>query len=437
MIHTPLNLLYLFHLAQTMRGSKWLLGCIIIILLSVNVAGFNNSSFNEEQSQPILVELFLDSNDENSSNFEDLLSPLRKDPNVIVISWHPRNLTDADPLATYDASERANELQVATLPAIRVEQKSITEIDDGYSEDNASEIPSLMKGIEGERLVEISLELSLEESGLRQGADGLKIQATVTPLTNLSNQSILHFMIIEWESPMEGHRPQNVVREWMPRSGVPRTIGDTQVIEYTFGPQYLDPANIIIEPELANNWGVVAVFTGHDIGDSPPRDATLEDEEVVLGISVSTPPTKWQTGQITDVLMWFVATLAVVGGMILVILAERTREIELPRLSGNLGQAISAGKMISFEVNIEVSAGNTPAELIRCEVDDPWKIRRAPKRRTLKNNEKISWTMDVRTKTEFIDESISIHVAFKLLERNESWVMDLRLYPKNDRSSEE
>ena len=93
--------------------------------------------------------------------------------------------------------------------------------------------------------------------------------------------------------------------------------------------------------------------------------------------------------------------------------------------------------MISFEVNIEVIAGNTPAELIRCEVDDPWKIRRAPKRRTLKNNEKISWTMDVRTKTEFVDESISIHVAFKLLERNESWVMDLRLHPKNDRSSEE
>ncbi len=418
--------------------SRGLLLCLLFSSLLLSGSGASVATSSADQNnQPILVEVFLDSNQQQSNSFEDLLEPLRLDPNVIVISWHPRNLTENDSLATYDASERANELEVASLPAIRIEQEVVAGVNDGEAEQNLSQISNYMKGIEGAELVEISLQLTLQESGLREGADGLKIEATVTPLTNLSNQSILHFLIIEWETPIEGHRPQNVVREWMPRSGVPRVAGDTQVIEYTFGPQYLDPANIVIDPELAINWGVVAFFSGHDVGDNPPRDATLGDEEIILGVALSTPKTKWQSAKLTDVLIWIVATLTVVGGMALVILAERNREIELPRLSGKLGDVSIKGKMVTYEVFIEVTAGRSTAELIRCEVDDPWKIRRTPKRQEINPKEKISWTMNVRSKSEFAEETISLHVAFTMTQRNENWVMDLRLHPKPSPSEEE
>ena len=273
---------------------------------------------------------------------------------------------------------------------------------------------------------------------MRDGYDELVVQAQVTPSTNLSDETVLYFMIVEWShaSDESTHRPVNVVREMMPRSGLPRTAGESGMVEFIFDAKYLDPANITIEPEHADHWGVVAMLSGHDIGSDSPRSAQPGENETILATAVASVPTRWQLATLEDGVPWIIGTVVIIAAMAMVIHAERRREMELPKVSGKLLPAPSAGNQTRYKVAIDIKAGSLPAELIKVDTSPPWKIRRAPKRQMLAPGSESSWQLDVRAGEEMGHRGVNVHVSFTVEGAGDGWVMDLRLKPPRDNEEE-
>jgi hypothetical protein len=222
----------------------------------------------------------------------------------------------------------------------------------------------------------------------------------------------------------------------MPRSGLPRTAGESGMVEFIFDAKYLDPANITIEPKHADRWGVVAMLSGHDIGSDSPRSAQPGENETILATAVATVPTRWQLATLEDGLPWIIGTVVIIAAMAMVIHSERRREMELPKVTGKLLPAPSAGNQTRFKVAIDIKAGSLPAELLKVDTSAPWKIRRAPKRQMLAAGSESSWELDVRAGEEMGHRNVNVHISFAVEGTGGGWVMDLRLRPPVDDEEE-
>jgi len=412
---------------------------LIAVVLMVTIFSTGSSGHsNPDNEGPIVVEWFVDNSDGDATEIEDNLSHLRYDPGVLWLSWHPGVMVTDDPVGNHDGSVRAEKMRIEKLPAFRTELQPLEGREDGNTSDVESQLEDYITNTTIERLAEITLELQINDGDEREGYDELVVQAMVTPLTNLSDETVLYFMIVEWShaSDESTHRSANVVRELMPRSGLPRTAGESGMVEFIFDAKYLDPANIIIEPEHAERWGVVAMLSGHDIGSDSPRSALPGENETILATAVATVPTRWQLATLENSLPWIIGTLVIITAMAMVIHAERRREMELPKVSGKLLPAPSAGNQTRYRVAIDIKVGSLPAELLKVDTSPPWKIRRAPKRQILAPGSESSWQLDVRADEEMAHRGVNVHVSFTVEGAGDGWVMDLRLKPPRDDEEE-
>ena len=408
---------------------------ITMVMLGAVVSGTTIGENSNSSEDPIVIEWFADNSDDSSNQIEDNLSFLRHDSRVLWLSWHPGVLVDDDdPVGNHDGSVRAERMGVSQLPSLRGELQSIEGLQDGNTTDVEGIVEDYVNNTTVSRFAEISLSLQITDNDTSEGVEELVVQATITPLTNFSNETVLYLMIVEWSHASDDstHRPSNVVRELMPRSGIPRVKGDTGLVQFVFDEKYLDPAEIVIDAEYGNRWGVVAMLSGHDIGSDSPRSATASDEEIILGTSIETVPTRWQSATFEDVLPWMLGVSVIIIAMGMIVLAERRREMELPKVTGRLIAAPSSGNQRMYKVAIEIFAGTLEAELIKVESSPPWKVRRAPKRQTLEPKSENYWELDVRTEEEFSQKSVNIHVSFTVEGAGDGWVMDLRLKPPLD-----
>ncbi|HIA40201.1 MAG TPA: hypothetical protein EYN88_04895 [Candidatus Poseidoniales archaeon] len=409
----------------------------VVLMVTIFSAGSSGHS-NPENEGPIVIEWFVDNSDGDATEIEDNLSHLRYDPGVLWLSWHPGVMVTNDPVGNHDGSVRAEKMGVEKLPAFRTELNSLEGREDGNTTEIESQLEEYVINKSIERLAEITLKLQINDGDVRDGYDELVVQAQVTPSTNLSDETVLYFMIVEWShaSDESTHRPVNVVREMMPRSGLPRTAGESGMVEFIFDAKYLDPANITIEPEHADHWGVVAMLSGHDIGSDSPRSAQPGENETILATAVASVPTRWQLATLEDGVPWIIGTVVIIAAMAMVIHAERRREMELPKVSGKLLPAPSAGNQTRYKVAIDIKAGSLPAELIKVDTSPPWKIRRAPKRQMLAPGSESSWQLDVRAGEEMGHRGVNVHVSFTVEGAGDGWVMDLRLKPPRDNEEE-
>ena len=409
----------------------------VALLLSIFITGSSGHS-NPKNEGPMVIEWFVDNSDSEAIAVEDNLSHLRHDPGVLWLSWHPGVMVANDPVGNHDGSVRAEKLGVEELPTFRTELSALEGREDGNTTDIESQLEDYVINKSIERLAEITLELQINDGDVRDGYDELVVQAMVTPLTNLSNETVLYFMIVEWShaSDESTHRPVNVVRELMPRSGLPRTAGESGMVEFIFDSNYLDPANITIEPKHADRWGVVAMLSGHDIGSDSPRSAQPGENETILATAVATVPSRWQLATLEDSLPWIIGTVVIIAAMAMVIHSERRREIELPKVTGKLLPAPTTGNQTRFRVAIDIKAGILPAELLKVDTSPPWKVRRAPKRQMLAAGSESSWELDVRTDEEMGHCNVNVHISFTVEGTGGGWVMDLRLIPPGDDEEE-
>lgn len=409
----------------------------VVLILTIFITGSSGHS-NPENEGPMVIEWFVDNSDSEAIAVEDNLSHLRYDPGVLWLSWHPGVMVVNDPVGNHDGSVRAEKMGVGKLPTFRTELRPLEGREDGNTTDVESQLEDYVINKSIERLAEITLELQINDGDVREGYDELVVQAMVTPLTNLSDETVLYFMIVEWShaSDESTHRPANVVRELMPRSGLPRTAGESGMVEFIFDSNYLDPANITIDPEHADRWGVVAMLSGHDIGADSSRSAQVGENETILATAVATVPTRWQLATLEDGLPWIIGTVVIVAAMAMVIHSERRRELELPKVTGKLLPAPSAGNQTRFRVAIDIKAGSLPAELLKVDTSAPWKIRRAPKRQMLSAGSESSWELDVRASEEMGHRNVNVHISFDVEGAGGGWVMDLRLRPPFDNEEE-
>ena len=411
---------------------------VALIILSAVLCGSTAKDSNSLDEDAIVIEWFADNSDEASNDIEDNLTFLRQDSRVLWLSWHPGMLVENDPVGNHDGSVRAERMGVTELPAFRVELQNVQGVADGNKTGIEPLIEDYVNNTTVERLAEISLEIQITDNDTTDGIEELVVQATITPLTNFSDETVLYFMIVEWSHASDDstHRPQNVVRELMPRSGIPRTAGDTGLVQFVFDSKYLDPANITIESENANRWAVVAMLSGHNIGSDSPRSAISGEDEIILGTAIASVPTKWQLTTIDDIIPWMIATIVIVAAMAMIVHAERRRERELPKVTGRLLHAPSSGNQRMYKVALDIVAGSLPAELLKVYSSPPWKIRRAPKRQILTSGSENSWELDVRAEEDVAHKSVDIHVSFTVESTGDGWVMDLRLKPPQDDEEE-
>ncbi len=407
---------------------------IVVVLMAAIFSVDGLAASSTKTTSPLVIEWFADNSNADSVAIEKNLSFLRDDERVLWLSWHPSVLVGDDPLGNHDGSVRAERMGVQELPALRVELNPLENISDGNVSDIESVVEDYVNNTTVERLAIIELEVQVTENGQREGYDELMVTVEITPLTNLSEETVLYLMIVEWNHPLDdsSYRPANVVHELMPRSGIPRSNGQSGKVEFTFDSKYLDPANITIESEFAHRWGVVAMLSGHDIGSDAPRSANVGENETIFATAAVNVPSRWQLSTLDDAMPWVIATMVIIAGMAMVIHAERRREMELPKVTGKLLPGDSSNSQQMYKVEIGIKVGTMPAELTKVDSSPPWKIRRAPKRQLLEAGSESEWIVDARAPIESAHRSVNIHLSFTVDGVGDGWVMDLRLLPKND-----
>ena len=372
----------------------------IVVLLLLPLASaisdlsiYSEAEFSSQDEAPILVEWFHGAGDE--SQVEELRD-LDRDGEITLLHWRTGADNEGGNLPSDDADARHMYHSFATTPAVAV---------DGYPENISDIEPEIRQN-------EVSIDWTIQLIGSSE-VELLNITATWTNPKELNGATQMHIFIIETNAIDDmGREVPNLVRDWSPSSSINFAANGTNHWNETITRDHLVGAGIQLDDaSFADKYEVMLILIGG-----------FEDEKTnrVLSIQREQMPTYWQSVDKGAILTPAILLLVLVVLIGFIVMAERKREIGLPRLEGSWSKEENV-------VEYRIITGYQ-VEIGDLTMGDGWRANGRIKKQTIAANTTHTGTLRVTG-----GGNLSLKLAVKVEELGD-WILDLNL--PNPRSND-
>ncbi len=372
----------------------------IVVLLMLPLASaisdlsiYSEAEFSSQDEAPILVEWFHGAGDE--SQVEELRE-LDRGGEITLLHWRTGADGEGGNLPSDDADARHMYHSFLTTPAVAV---------DGYPENISDIEPEIRQN-------EVSIDWTIQLIGSSE-VELLNITATWTNPKELNGATQMHIFIIETNAIDDmGREVPNLVRDWSPSSALNFAANGTNHWNETITRDHLVGAGIELDDaSFADKYEVMLILIGG-----------FEDEKTnrVLSIQREQMPTYWQSVDQGAILTPAILLLVLIVLIGFIVMAERKREIGLPRLEGSWSKEEN---VIEYRIitGYQVEIGDLT-------MGDGWRANGRIKKQTIAAYTTHNGTLRVTG-----SGSLSLKLAVKVEELGD-WILDLNL--PNPRSND-
>jgi len=347
---------------------------------------YSEASYESQEDAPILVEWFHGNDDEDKMKE---LAKMDAEGEITLLHWRTGADEEGGGLPDDDANARMTYHTFTQTPSVAI---------DGYPE-NISDIKPEV------RLNEVEIDWSIQLIGSSE-VELLNITATWTNPKQLNEATQMHVFIIESNAiDSMGREVPNLVRDWAPSSSLDRSSNGTNYWNETITRDHLNGAGIELEDaSFADKYEVLLVLIGG-----------FEDEDTnrVLSIQRAKMPTYWQSVDQGAILTPAILLLLLIVCIGFVVMAERKRELGLPRLEGSWSKEEN---LIEYRI-----ISGFPIEIGELKMGDGWRSNGRIKKQTIPKNTTIEGTLRVSGSGKF-----SMQLAVNVEELGD-WILDLNL----------
>ena len=372
----------------------------IVVLLMLPLASaisdlsiYSEAEFSSQDEAPILVEWFHGADDE--SQVEDLRK-LDRDGEITLLHWRTGADNEGGNLPSDDADARHMYHSFLTTPAVAV---------DGYPENISDIEPEVRQN-------EVSIDWTIQLIGSSE-VELLNITATWTNPKELNGATQMHIFIIETNAIDDmGREVPNLVRDWSPSSSLNFAANGTNHWNETITRDHLVGAGIELDDaSFADKYEVMLILIGG-----------FDDEKTnrVLSIQREQMPTYWQSVDKGAILTPAILLLVLIVLIGFIVMAERKREIGLPRLEGSWSKEEN---VIEYRIitGYQVEIGDLT-------MGDGWRANGRIKKQTI-----AAYTTHTGTLRVTGSGNLTLKLAVKVEELGD-WILDLNL--PNPRSND-
>lgn len=372
----------------------------IVVLLMLPLASaisdlsiYSEAEFSSQDEAPILVEWFHGAGDE--SQVEDLRE-LDRNGEITLLHWRTGADNEGGNLPSDDADARHMYHSFLTTPAVAI---------DGYPENISDIEPEIRQN-------EVSIDWTIQLIGSSE-VELLNITATWTNPKELNGATQMHIFIIETNAIDDmGREVPNLVRDWSPSSSLNFAANGTNYWNETISRDHLVGAGIELDDaSFADKYEVMLILIGG-----------FEDEKTnrVLSIQREQMPTYWQSVDQGAILTPAILLLVLVVLVGFIVMAERKREIGLPRLEGSWSKEENV-------IEYRIIAG-FQVEIGDLTMGAGWRANGRIKKQTI-----AAFTTHTGTLRVTGSGNLSLKLAVKVDELGD-WILDLNL--PNPRSND-
>lgn len=347
---------------------------------------YSEAKFSSQDEAPVLIEWFHGAGDE--SQVEDLKEMDRNDE-ITLLHWRTGAANDGGNLPSDDADARHMYHSFVTTPAVAV---------NGYPENITDIEPEIRQN-------EISIDWTIQLIGSSE-VELLNITATWTNPKELNGATQMHIFIVETNAIDDrGREVPNLVRDWSPSSSLNFAANGTNYWNETITRDHLVGAGIDLgDASFADKYEVMLILIGGFEDDNTNRVLSIQREQM---------PTYWQSvdqGAIITPALLLLVLIVLIG---FIVMAERKREIGLPRLEGSWSKEENV-------IEYRIIAG-FQVEIGELTMGDGWRANGRIKKQTIAANTTHNGTLRVTG-----NGNLSLKLAVKVEELGD-WILDLNL----------
>ncbi len=372
----------------------------LVILLMMPLASaisdlsiYSEAKFSSQDESPILVEWFHGTGDE--SEVEELRE-LDRAGEITLLHWRTGAENDGGNLPSDDADARHMYHGFVTTPAVAV---------DGYPENFSDIQPEIRQN-------EVSIDWTIQLIGSSE-VELLNITATWTNPKELNGATQMHIFIIETNAVDDrGRDVPNLVRDWSPSSALNFSSNGTNYWNETITQDHLIGAGIELgDASFADKYEIMLILIGGFEGDDANR---------VLSIQRGEMPTYWQSVDQGAILTPAILLLVLIVLIGFIVMAERKREVGLPRLEGSWSKEEN---VIEYRIvtGFQIEIGDLT-------MSDGWRANGRIKKQTIAPNTTHTGTLRVTG-----SGKLTLKLAVTVDELGD-WILDLNL--PNPRSND-
>ena len=354
---------------------------------------YSEAKFSSQDEAPVLIEWFHGAGDE--SQVEDL-KEMDGNDEITLLHWRTGAANDGGNLPSDDADARHMYHSFVTTPAVAV---------NGYPENITDIEPEIRQN-------EISIDWTIQLIGSSE-VELLNITATWTNPKELNGATQMHIFIVETNAIDDrGREVPNLVRDWSPSSSLNFAANGTNYWNETITRDHLVGAGIDLgDASFADKYEVMLILIGGFEDDNTNRVLSIQREQM---------PTYWQSvdqGAIITPALLLLVLIVLIG---FIVMAERKREIGLPRLEGSWSKEENV-------IEYRIIAG-FQVEIGELTMGDGWRANGRIKKQTIAANTTHNGTLRVTG-----NGNLSLKLAVKVEELGD-WILDLNL--PNPRSND-
>lgn len=378
-----------------MRAFAYLVILLLMPLASAisDLSIYSEAKFSSQDDSPILVEWFHGTGDE--SEVEELRE-LDRAGEITLLHWRTGAENDGGNLPSDDADARHMYHGFVTTPAVAV---------DGYPENFSDIQPEIRQN-------EVSIDWTIQLIGSSE-VELLNITATWTNPKELNGATQMHIFIIETNAVDDrGRDVPNLVRDWSPSSALNFSSNGTNYWNETITQDHLIGAGIELgDASFADKYEIMLILIGGFEGDDANR---------VLSIQRGEMPTYWQSVDQGAILTPAILLLVLIVLIGFIVMAERKREVGLPRLEGSWSKEEN---VIEYRIvtGFQIEIGDLT-------MSDGWRANGRIKKQTIAPNTTHTGTLRVTG-----SGKLTLKLAVTVDELGD-WILDLNL--PNPRSND-
>lgn len=255
------------------------------------------------------------------------------------------------------------------------------------------------------------LELEVELVG-ESSPTALQVSVKITPLEELPASVNLRLMVTVDHGDEGGLDSHFVVHHYHWSSAFFHDAGNLTEWDYTIESSRLTEDGVPFTNEDIWRLNVVALLVD-DLNNS-----ILAATKSRVATPSSVPPTG-------EAVPFIVVGIGLLAGFAVIVLAERSREVGLPHISGGL-QLVKG----EWQATVLVRAGKHDMVLKGAHADAPWRIAKSPRGQRLAAGEERTFRVRLRCSGDETPEALTRWEVD--VEELGGWVLDLRLPPRGE-----
>ena len=347
---------------------------------------YSEAKYQSQSEAPILVEWFHGNGDEAKMKE---LSKMDSNEEITLLHWRTGAEEEGGGLPDDDANSRMMFHSFNQTPSVAI---------DGYPENISDIKPEIKQN-------EIKIDWTVQLIGSSE-VEMINITATWTNPKALNSATQMHLFIIETNAvDSMGREVPNLVRDWAPSSSINFLSNATNYWNETITRDHLTGAGIELEDaSFADKYEVLLVLIGGFDDENPNRVLSIQREKM---------PTYWQSVDNGATLTPAILLLLLVACIGFIVMAERKREMGLPRFEGSWSKDES---IIEYRIISGFSL-----EIGEMTMGEGWRANGKIKKQTISKNTTYEGKLRVSGSGKF-----SMQLAVKVDELGD-WILDLNL----------